>query len=442
MKILVLGSDGRTHALVWKLFASSSADIYCAPGNGGAAQLAPQAELNPADAVELARWAFAEQIDLIVPAESGALWVGLVDEVVAMHIGVFGASQRSTRLEWSRCYAKEFLLRHGLPTARGRVFTSLATAEKYLAAHSLPVVLKADHPAGDGGIYADRYAALEALRGLFLNRPIEGSNGVVIEEFLPGIKVSFSAIVDGSTAIPLLPVRIYDRLDAAPDSAAAPGMGAISGNSSYAQRMGGYLHSHLISPIVAALASEGLPYWGVLGIDCIITEQGPRIVSLRCSLRDMEAQVVLPRLEDDLLPLIEAAIGRRLHQLPPLRWRDQASVGVALVTQGYPHHYARGGAVRGLSDLDEGVLVFHDQTHNPAGMRYTAASRSGSALTSLIMGARAATPDITLTGGHALAVVALSATLAGARGRAILNAERITFPGRTFREDIGAHEFR
>jgi phosphoribosylamine--glycine ligase len=444
MKILVLGADGRAHAIVWKLFASPHAEVLCAPGNGGAVLLAPQVDLDTSDATAVARWAFAEQIDLIVPAESGSLWAGLVDEVVAMHIGVFGASQRSTRLEWSRCYAKEFLQRYSLPTARGRSFTSLPTAEKYLAAHSLPVVLKADHPAAGGGVYRDRYAALEALRGLFVNRPVDASsNGVVIEEYLPGITVSFSAIVDGSTALPLLPVRIYDQLDATPDSPPAPGMGAISGNSSYSRRLGAHLHSHLIGPIIAALAQEGLPYWGILGIDCTITEQGPRIAALRCSLRDMEAQVVLPRLEDDLPTLIEAAIGRRLHQLPPLRWRDEASVGVALVTQGYPHHFSIGEAVRGFSDVDEGVLVFHDQTHNPAGMRYSPSARGGGGiLSSLIMGAQAAAPDITLTGGHVATVVGLGSTLNGARGRAILNAERITFPGRTYREDVGSHEFR
>ncbi|MBX0329509.1 phosphoribosylamine--glycine ligase [Oscillochloris sp. ZM17-4] len=444
MKILVLGSDGRTHAMVWKLFSSPSADVLCTPGNGGAVLLAPQVELDLANPAEVARWAFAEQIDLIVPAESGSLWAGMVDEVVAMHIGVFGASQRSTRLEWSRCYAKEFLQRYGLPTARGRAFTSLPTAEKFLAAQSLPVVLKADHPAGGGGTYTDRYTALEALRGLFINRPIEGSsNGVVIEEYLPGITVSFSAIVDGSTALPLLPARIYDRLNAAPDSPQAPGMGAITGNSSYARRLGEHLHRHLITPIIAALAKESLPYWGILGVDCVITDQGPRISDLRCSLRDMEAQVVLPRLEDDLLPLIEAAISRRLHQLPPLRWRDEASVGISLVAQGYPNHFAIGGAVRGLSELDEGVLVFHDQTHNPVGMRYTPATRGGPGmLSSLIMGSHAVAPDITLTGGHVLTVVCLGATLNGARGRALLNAERISFPGRTYREDVGSHEFR
>lgn len=444
MKILVLGSDGRTHALVWKLFSSPNAEIFCAPGNGGAGLLAPQVDLDLSQPAEVARWAFSEQIDMIVPAESGSLWAGMVDEVVSMHIGVFGASQRSTRLEWSRCYTKEFLQRYGLPTARGRTFTSLSNAEKYLASQNLPLVIKADHPAGGGGVYHDRYAALEGLRALFVNRPIEGSShGVVIEEYLSGISVSFSAIVDGSTALPLLPVRIYDRLDARPDSPWAPGMGAITGNSSYAQRLSTHMHTHLIRPIVAALSQENLPYWGILGVDCIITDQGPRITTLRCSLRDMEAQVVLPRLKDDLVPVIEAAISRKLHQIPTLHWRDEASVGIALVAQGYPNHYGVGGAIRGLTDVDEGVLVFHDQTHNPAALRYTPVTRSGTGMFSnLIMGASMTVPDTTMTGGHVVTVVGMGATLNGARGRVLLNAERISFPGRIYRDDVGSHEFR
>jgi phosphoribosylamine---glycine ligase len=442
MKILVLGGDGRAHALVWKLFNSQSADVLCAPGNGGAVQLAPQVDIDIKNIPEVARWAFAEGVDLIVPAESGPLWAGLVDEIVSMQIGVCGASQRSTRLEWSRCYAKEFLLRYGLPTARGRAFTSLSQAEKYLATQPLPVVLRADHPAGGEGTYHERIAALDALRQLFVDRPVEGSShGVVIEATASGVQVCFSALTDGTTALPLLPTRIYDGLGPAPDSPPAPGMGALTGNSAYAQRLAAHFQQHLMLSIVAALGREGLPYWGVIGIDCVITEQGPQISGLRCSLRDLEAQVVLPRLEDDLVPLIQAAIARRLDKLPPLRWRDEASVGIALVSQGYPHHYPVGGQVQGLADIDQGLLVFHGQTQNSAGMRYTPAARGGG-LAGLLMGLGAGVGGITVTGGHVATVVATSATLAGARGKALLNAERISFPGRFYREDIGLHEFR
>jgi len=443
MKILVLGGDGRAHALVWKLFSSPSAEVLVAPGNGGATQLAPRVELDPADAAEVARWAFAEGVDLIVPADGGPLMAGLVDEVVSMHIGVCGPAQRATQIERSRCFARAFLERSGLPLARGRACADLATAERYLATQPLPLIIKADSHTDDEGVYQDRYAALEALRTIFADRPAGGPGvGVVVEEYLPGITVSFSALTDGSTAVPLLPVRLYDQLGPQPESPRAPGMGAVTGNSGYTQRLGAFLHSRIVEPVVVALAREQMPYWGFLGVDCVITDQGPRVTGLRCSLRDMEAQVVLPRLVSDLVPLIEAAVIRRLDRLPPLEWRDEASVALGLVAQGYPHHFPVGGLLHGLSDVDAGVLVFHDQTQNPSGLRYTPASRGGSGLAALLSGGAASMAGITVTGGHVATVVALGATLAGARGRALLNAERISFPGRSYREDVGAHEFR
>ncbi|MEI8165066.1 MAG: phosphoribosylglycinamide synthetase C domain-containing protein [Chloroflexales bacterium] len=442
MKILVLGSDGRAHALVWKLFNNPAADVLVAPGNGGACLLAPKVEVDPANALEIARWAFDEGVELIVPADSTSLAAGLVDEVLAMHIGVCGPPQRATQLERSRCYARTFLERHGLPVAPGRACTDLATAEKYLATRALPVVIKADRPDAGEGIYADRYAALEALRACFADRPVDGSSGgVVIEEHLPGVTLSCSALTDGTTAVPLPPTRTYETLGPEPDSPLAPGMGAVTGNSAYAHKLGAFLHTRLVQPMVTAIAREGIPYWGFLGIDCIITDQGPRVVGLRCSLRDMEAQAVLPRLEDDLLPYIEAAITKRLDRLPPPRWRDEASVALGLVTQGYPHHFPIGAPIHGLSETDPGVLVFHDQTHNPAGLRHTPKARA-SGLGALLIGSAPSLSATTVVGGHVAAVVSLGATLAGARGRALLGAERISFPGRCYRDDVGAHEFR
>lgn len=438
MKILVLGGDSRAHALVWKLFNSPSADLLVAPGNGGATQLAPAVDLDPSDVGEVARWAFAEGVDLIVPADGAPLAAGLVDEVVAMQIGVCGPAQRATQLERSRCFARSFLERHGLPLARGRVCADLATAEKYLAAQPLPVLLRADRPASADGIYADRYAALEALRISFA----EPGAGVVIEDHQPGISLSCSTLTDGTTALPLPPVRLYDRLGPAPDSPLAPGMGAISGNSSYAHRLGTYLHSRILQPLVAALARDGLPYWGFLGVDCAVTDQGPRVTGLRCSLGAMEAETVLPRLDDDLAPLIQAAIARRLNRVPPPRWRDEASVAIGLVAQGYPYHFPTGGLLQGVAELDPGVLLFQNQTLNPAGLRYNPASQRGAGGLAALLGGPASTAGIVVAGGHVGAVVALGASLAGARGRALLNAERISFPGRSFREDVGAHEFR
>jgi phosphoribosylamine--glycine ligase len=451
MKILLLGDDGRAHTLVWKLFNSPLVhELICAPGNGGTAPLVPAADLEIADAAAIARWAFDEGIDIIVPAASRPLHAGLVDEVISFHIGVCGPSQRSTALEHSRCRAKEFMLRHNLPTAPGRAFTNLATAEKYLATQPLPVMIKADHPDAGEASYDDRYAALEGLRELFNARTIEGANdGVVVERYVSGARVVLSAFTDGRTAVPLLPVRLYERVEGSAGSARARGVGAHTSNSAFARRLTEYLRAKLLVPVVAGLAHEGLPYWGILGIDCIITESGPCLVSIRSSMREGEAQVVLPRLEDDLLPWIQAMIAQRLHDQPAPTWSPTPSVGIGLMARGYPHHFPVGGAIRGIEDLEEGVLAFHSATENPVGLRYTPRLSGGSTLGTRsgikpslpIFGGSAGAGILHTTGGLVMTVVATGATLAGARGRALINAERISFEGRTFRSDIGAKEF-
>jgi phosphoribosylamine--glycine ligase len=218
-------------------------------------------------------------------------------------------------------------------------------------------------------------------------------------------------------------------------------MGALTGNSAYAQKLAGFLQTRMMQPLVAAIARESIPYWGFLGVDCIIADRGPVVCGLRCSLRPLEAEVVLPRLEDDLLPLLEATVARRLDRVQAPHWRDEASVAFGLVAQGYPQHYPYGAAVTGLSDVEQGVLVFHNQTYSPNGLRYGPASR-GSGLAGLLAGAAPTPSAVTATGGHVATVVALGATLNGARGRALVSAERITFPGCTYREDVGAHEYK
>jgi len=448
MKILLLGNDGRAHALTWKLFNSPLAgELIAAPGNGGSGSLAPSAELDIGDAAAVARWAFDEGIDIIVPADSRTLHAGLVDEAISLQIGICGPSQRSAVLERSRCQAKEFMLRHNLPAPPGRAFGDRATAEKYLATQPLPVMIKADDSAAGEGIYTDRYAALQALHELFAARAPDGGNqGVVIESALQGARVVLSAFTDGRTAVPLLPVRLYDRVEENDGGASAYGIGAHTSDSTFARKLAAYLHEKLVMPVVAGLIQDQLPFWGILGVDCIITDRGPRLTAIRAGMHEGEAQVVLPRLEDDLLPWVQAMIAQRLHEQPAPRWSPTASVGIGLFARGYPHHFPMGGAISGIEMLDEGVLAFHSGTENSAGLRYIPRlSRGGG--NSLLGGlglfstGTSSGGALYTTGGLVMTIVATGATLAGARGRALINAERIMFEGRTFRGDIGAKEF-
>lgn len=448
MKILVLGKDGRAHATVWKLFNSPQVnEVICAPGNAATSILAPSVDLDPLDAATVGRWAFDESIDMIVPVDHRSLQRGLVDEVVSFHVGVCGPSQQAARISASRCTAKTFMLRHNIPTAAGRAFTDLATAEKFLATQALPVIIKADHPADGEGVYTDRYAAIEGARRLFQERSLESDgNGIVIESFLTGPRVVFSAFTDGTDAVPMLPVRLYDRLEEGNQGVFAPNMGAHTSTSVFAQRLGTYMHEKLITPIVQAMARDNIIYWGILGIDCVITKEGPRITAIRCGMHECETQVVLPRLEDDMLPWLQATIARRLKDMPPPRWRDVATVGLGLVANGYPHHFPMGGPISGIEDLDEGVLCFHSATERSGGLRYqTAAQLSSMSFALPIFGSNPLGDlgDVPRTnGGHVMTVVAQGETVDQARELAVRNAERIRFDGRSFRRDIGATDFR
>lgn len=454
MKILLLGDDGRAHALAWKLINSPrSPEIICAPGNGGTAPFAPSATLDMTDAATISRWTFEEQIDLVIPASGVPLHAGLVDEVLSLQVGVWGAARRAAALERSRCLAKEFMLRHGLPTATGRAFTDLAIAERYLATLPLPVMIKTDHPSGGEEIFDDRYAALEGLRRLFAARSLDGGEGVVVEAALRGPRVALSAFTDGRTSVPLLAVRLYDRVDEGDRGAQATGVGAHTSNSTFARQLARYLHEKFIMPAVAGLEQDGLPCWGILGVDCIITTDGPRATALRCTFREGEAQVVLPRLEDDLLPWVEATIARRLHELPPPAWTITPSVGLGLMARGYPTFFPTGGQVHGLDEIEPGVMVFHSATTNPAATvpyaSRASAGRSGgtTALNSMLggllgMGGTSQwAGGLRTTGGLALTVVAQGVSLPSARARALINADRVKFEACTYRADIGERDF-
>ncbi|HYF65896.1 MAG TPA: phosphoribosylglycinamide synthetase C domain-containing protein [Herpetosiphonaceae bacterium] len=452
MKVLVHGSSGVAHALVWKLFNSSRIDqLASLPGNGGANILAPIAP-GHGTIKESVRWAYDEEFNVIVPADGGALTDGLVDEATPLKVAVWGPPRRSALLERSPLWAKEFLNRYKIPTSAGRAFGDFATAERYLAAHSLPVMLAGDYPSEFDGAYMDRGSAMAALEGIFALPPRDGHfRGVVIEAPPAGPTVSFSCLTDGATLLPLLPARIYDRLDDGDGGWAAPGMGAHTSSSPLLGKVGEYIHKLVMEPLLAALRQENLAWWGVLGVDCAVTAEGPKVMRIRTTLGDPEAQAVLPRLEDDLFPLIAACNNRTLHTLPPLRWKPGASVGVTLVAQGYPHSFPTGMSIGGISDLEPGVMAFHSETVNPSGLSYVSVQMQMPEKRSLITGFGEALSDAMLVrptgptqlstmGGRALTVVALGDSLEAARARAYANLGRITMQRSYNRTDIAAGE--
>lgn len=448
MKILLLGNNGCAHVFTWKLLNSPQiTEVVCAPGNGGTAPLAACVDIDQQAINPMVEWCFQEQFEMIVPAQSTALAAGLADEGLSMQVSVCGPPGRSTALEYSRCQAKDFMLRYRLPTAPGRACADLEMAERFLATQSLPIILKADHPSGGERVYEDRYAALAGLREFFAERALEQHHGVVIESLLSGPRVVLSAFIDGRNVVPLLPTRLYDRIGEGDQGPQLTGMGAHTSNSAFAQQLTIFLQRRFLEPIMQGLIQDQMPYWGILSIDCIITQQGPYLTAIRSAMHEGEAQVVLPRLNDDLLPWLLAIMTGRLHERPAPQWSTHPTVGIGLLPQGYPISYTHGSAIRGLEDLDEGVMLFHSNTAHPAAeFPYTPRRSSGTDLNQMLggllrmQGTRPAT-ILHTTPGLVMSVVASGVTLAGARGRALVNAERIQFEGRSFRSDIGAREF-
>lgn len=446
MKVLVVGDDGYAHALVWKLVNSpQSVDLVCAPGNGGTSQLVPRLRMSDEQRDSLMLWAFEQGIDLLIPTSTRALVGGIVDEAVRLQRGIIGPPRAAARLMRSRCATRELLARHSLPTLPGQAFTRADHAERYLAAHPLPVMLCPDNPDIPARVYEDRYAALTALRQMLGTQALSGdANGVVIEQYVAGKPFVFSVLTDGQTTLPLLPVQTVALDETNERGERVADVGAFTSASKYSRRLQRYLTTHIMQPLLAALQHEDLPYWGFLGIDGIITSSGPLVTGLRCNLTPLEAQVVLPRLQTDLLTLLHATIARRLEHLPPLAWADTATVGIVLYTAGYPHHFPIGSAIAGLTDLDPDILVFHHETGNPLALEtHPPPERSlNTRARELLMGAVGGGTDLVTTGGHVLTLVASGATLQGARGRAIINAERVRFVGATFRDDIAARDLR
>lgn len=452
MKVLVLGKNGAAHAYVWKLFNSQRIDsLATMPGNGGTSLLVPNAE-HIEHINELVKWAYDEHFQVIIPAEGSYLGAGLTDAAAAYKIPVCGPPKQSAVLERSRLWLKEFLNRHQIPTSTGRALGDLATAERYLASQPMPLVLWGDYPSEYDGAYTDRAEALAALAGIFALPPREGHyRGVVIEQPALGPTVALSAITDGTTLIPMQAVRIYDRLEDNDQGWAAEGMGAHTEPGGILKQLGGYLSAAILEPIRAALLRDKMPWWGILGVDCAITASGPQVLRIRTTLSDPEAQVLLPLLEDDLFPFLVAANNRSLLNVPALRWRYEASVGVTMVASGYPHSFSTGMAIDGITELEPGVVAFQNETANPNGLRYVSDEMHMPEKRGLLSGVSSALSDAILVrsmgptrlssqAGRIVTVTAQASSLTAAHEKAYSNLKRLRISSAVYRHDIGLRE--
>jgi phosphoribosylamine---glycine ligase len=416
LKILVIGSGGREHAIVWKLAQSPQAsEIYVAPGNAGTAQLAQNVDINATDIEGLVKFATQKKIGLVAVGPEGPLSAGVVDRFEEIGIPVFGPSKIAAEIESSKVFSKYLMQKYDIPCAVSTGFSSYSEAKKYLERQKIPIVIKADGLAAGKGVVV-AHTSEEAFNALddFMQKKSLGSAGdrIIIEEFLPGREMSTFVFTDSKTVVPMVPACDYKTVF---DNGRGPntgGMGSYSPPSFYNAALAKKIHKTIMVPTVNALNRENRPYKGVLYGGLMISGDTVKTLEYNARFGDPETQVVLPRLKTDLVEIMLAVAGNKLDTIK-IEWENNACVAVVLASGGYPGKYKTGLPIKGLDKLEKGITVFH------AG---TKLDDSGKVVTN---------------GGRVLAVVASGKNVAEAREKVYNNISIIRFEGCHYRKDIG-----
>ncbi len=417
MKVLILGSGGREHALAWAVARSPRVtEVVCAPGNGGIAQIARCVPVKLNDVDAMVGLTEAERPGLTLVGPELPLSLGVVDALKERGLRVFGPTRQAALLETSKGFAKRFLQRHTIPTPNYAVCASAAELEKAIDVFHPPIVVKADGlAAGKGVIVCDsRATALEGAHGLFAGTLLgEPERQVVIEEFLTGEEISFLCLSDGKHVIPLLPAQDHKRIGEGDTGPNTGGMGVYTTDELLAPAMREWILHHIAEPTIRGMAEEDTPFAGVLYCGLMMTARGPEVLEFNARFGDPEAQAILVRLESDVVDALEACIDGNLGSLE-LRWSPGASACVVASSAGYPGAYKTGVAISGLGAAAQvpGVEIFHAGT-----------ARVGQ--------------QMLTTGGRVLGATAAAASLEEALARAYQALAEIHFEGIYFRRDIG-----
>jgi phosphoribosylamine--glycine ligase len=419
MKILVVGSGGREHALCWKLAQAAHVDhVYAAPGNAGTAgeNAVTNVAIDVLDFTALADFAESHNVALTVIGPEAPLVGGVVDYFTTRGLACFGPSQAAAQLEGSKAFTKDFLARHNIPTGAYANFTELEPALAYLRAQGAPIVVKADGlAAGKGVIVAETLAQAEEAVTDMLSGNAFGEAGcrVVIEEFLAGEEASFIVIADGQHALPMASSQDHKRIGEGDTGPNTGGMGAYSPAPVVTPAIHERIMHEVINPTLAGMAADGMPYTGFLYAGLMIDDAGnPRVIEFNCRFGDPETQPIMMRLKSDLDTLCRAALAGSLAATTA-DWDDRAALGVVLAAEGYPGSYSKGSVIEGLNDANsDDVKVFHAGTENKDGVYCT-------------------------SGGRVLCVTALGIDTLAAQASAYIAADKIQWPGKTLRRDIG-----
>ena len=415
MKILVVGSGGREHAIAWKLAKSKRVEkLYCAPGNAGIASVAECVPVKAEDLEGIRDFCVENKVDMAVIGPEVPLSMGITDLLNEAGIRVFGPDKNCSQLEGSKSFTKAFLKRHHSPTAGDREYTEKEALKKDIGIFGYPMVLKADGlAAGKGVVLAENYEEAEkAIEEMMGDRIFgDAADLIVVEECLRGIEASMLCFVDGRTIVPMESAQDYKRIFDGDKGPNTGGMGTYSPSLIFNDELKKEIDEKILQPTIRGFIEDGLDFHGVLFIGLMIGEDGPKVIEFNNRFGDPETQSVLMRLETDLADIFDACIDGTLDQID-IRWSDRRAVCVVLASGGYPGSYEKGKVIRGLDDVDEDIVVFHAGT----------AEKDGQIVTS---------------GGRVLGVTAVGATNDEARAKAFANVEKITFEGAQYRKDIG-----
>ena len=416
MKVLVVGSGGREHALCWAIAKSKKLQkLFCAPGNGGIAQVSECVDISAEDISGIVNFAKSEKIGLVVVGPEAPLVAGMADRLEEAGIKVFGPSAEAAMIEGSKGMMKDLCAKYDIPTATYARFDECNAAKEYIRAHGAPIVVKADGLAAGKGVILCRneneaYAAIDHIM-------IEDAFGdagaeVVIEEFMTGEEASFFALVDGKHALPLVAAQDHKAVGDGDEGPNTGGMGAYSPAPVVDKAMAKTIMETIIEPTIRGMATDGTPYKGVLFAGLMITDAGPKLIEYNCRFGDPECQALMMRLESDLLEVLLAAVTGELDQVE-LKWSRNAALTVVMAVNGYPGGYEKGSEIKGIDDAEAGgAVVFHAGTKTDG-------------------------EKILANGGRVLNVTALAPGVAKAQAKAYDAVAKIDWPEGFCRGDIG-----
>lgn len=422
MKVLVVGSGGREHAIVWKIAQSARISrIYCAPGNGGISNIAECVDIKADDIEVLLEFALNNKIDLTVVGPEAALSKGIVDRFNSKGLKIFGPNKEASQIESSKIFMKSILEKYNIPTAAFKVFTDSASAKRYIKSIKEKFVIKADGLAAGKGVVVcsakeEGFSAIEA----FMDKRIfkEAGDRVIIEECLEGEEASIIVVTDGEDVVPLASAQDHKRIYDADKGPNTGGMGAYSPAPAVSAALLDEIMSLIIKPVIKAMSEEGIRYRGALYAGLMLTSSGPKVLEFNCRFGDPETQAILPRLKSDIIELIDASIDDEID-IVSLEWDKRACVAVVVASSGYPGDYKTGFEIEGLESLEKmkDIYVFH-------------------AGTQLAPGSKLQAPSFATNGGRVLNVTALGDNIKEAVDKCYEAVNLVDFEGMYFRRDI------